>query len=110
MADSNPPIESNEPEVMEQSHEEAVAPSPAVAPTPPPAPVAAPAPARRVVKREYSGKKETMNGPLYMQASNNVVIVRRVKRKGNDNPWKQLATWFVENQIGTLASPLLLGS
>jgi acyl-CoA-dependent ceramide synthase len=58
---------------------------------------------RRTVKRDYSGEKETMNGPLYMQASNNVVIVRRVKRKG-DSPWKQLMRWFVENQIGTSTS------
>lgn len=41
-----------------------------------------------------------MNGPLYMQASNKAVIVRRVKRKG-DSPWRQLMRWFVENQIGT---------
>lgn len=40
-----------------------------------------------------------MNGPLYMQASNNVVIVRRIKRKG-EGPMKQLSRWFVENQIG----------
>lgn len=40
-----------------------------------------------------------MNGPLYMQASNKAVIVRRVKRKG-DSPWRQLMRWFVENQIG----------
>lgn len=43
-----------------------------------------------------------MNGPLYMQASNNVVIVRRIKRKG-EGPMKQLSRWFVENQIGTPA-------
>lgn len=56
--------------------------------------------ARKTVKRSYSGKKETMNGPLYMQASNNVVIVRRLKRNG-DGAIKQLTRWFVENQIGT---------
>lgn len=61
---------------------------------------AAPLPARRTVKRSISTKKETMNGPLYMQASNKAVIVRRVKRKG-DSPWRQLMRWFVENQIGT---------
>lgn len=55
--------------------------------------------ARKMVKRSYSGKKETMNGPLYMQASNNVVIVRRLKRNG-DGAIKQLTRWFVENQIG----------
>lgn len=40
-----------------------------------------------------------MNGPLYMQTVNRTVLVRRVKRKG-DGPSKQLARWFVENQIG----------
>jgi len=57
--------------------------------------------ARKAIKRQYSGKKETMNGPLYMQASNNVVIVRRLKRNG-DGAIKQLTRWFVNNQIGTL--------
>lgn len=41
-----------------------------------------------------------MNGPLYMQTVNRTVLVRRLKRKG-DGPSKQLARWFVENQIGT---------
>lgn len=54
---------------------------------------------RKPVRREHSGKKETMNGPLYMQASNNVVLVRRLKKKGQ-GPMKQLSRWFVENQIG----------
>ncbi|RDA89262.1 hypothetical protein CP532_0531 [Ophiocordyceps camponoti-leonardi (nom. inval.)] len=41
-----------------------------------------------------------MNGPLYMQRSgSNVVLVRRLRRK-DDGPWRQLARWFVENQIG----------
>ncbi|EON99591.1 putative longevity-assurance protein [Phaeoacremonium minimum UCRPA7] len=40
-----------------------------------------------------------MNGPLYMQTANNTVLVRRLKRKG-DGPMKQLARWFIENQIG----------
>lgn len=56
------------------------------------------------LKRNYSGKKEAMNGPLYRQTVNNTVLVRRLKRKG-DGPSKQLARWFVENQIGT---PLIL--
>lgn len=51
-------------------------------------------------KRSYSTKKESMNGPLYMQTVNRTVLVRRLKRKG-DGPSKQLARWFVENQIGT---------
>lgn len=50
-------------------------------------------------KRQYTNKKESMNGPLYMQTVNRTVLVRRVKRKG-DGPSKQLARWFVENQIG----------
>ncbi|PFH55792.1 hypothetical protein XA68_17616 [Ophiocordyceps unilateralis] len=41
-----------------------------------------------------------MNGPLYMQTSgSSVVLVRRLRRK-DDGPWRQLARWFVENQIG----------
>ena len=40
-----------------------------------------------------------MNGPLYMQSGNNVVLVRRLKRKEQDT-WKSLARWFVENQTG----------
>lgn len=40
-----------------------------------------------------------MNGPLYRQTVNHTVLVRRLKRKG-DGPSKQLARWFVENQIG----------
>ena len=54
---------------------------------------------RTPLKRGNSNKKETMNGPLYMQSSNNVVLVRRVKRKG-ESFTKQLERWFVENQIG----------
>lgn len=51
------------------------------------------------IKRSYSTKKESMNGPLYRQTVNRTVLVRRLKRKG-DGPSKQLARWFVENQIG----------
>jgi acyl-CoA-dependent ceramide synthase len=40
-----------------------------------------------------------MNGPLYKQSADKVVLVRR-KRKGA-GVVKQLARWFVENQIGT---------
>lgn len=50
-------------------------------------------------KRVYLGKKDSMNGPLYMQTYNKTVLVRRLKRKG-DGLSKQLARWFVENQIG----------
>ncbi|KAI0597217.1 putative longevity-assurance protein [Biscogniauxia sp. FL1348] len=43
--------------------------------------------------------RSSMNGPLYMQTSNNKVLIRRVKRKG-DGPMKNLARWFLENQTG----------
>ncbi|EGZ78048.1 longevity assurance proteins LAG1/LAC1 [Neurospora tetrasperma FGSC 2509] len=56
-------------------------------------------PQRRTVKREKSGNPKNMNGPLYMQRNENIVLVRRVKRKG-EGPLKQLTRWFVENQIG----------
>ncbi|KAK4451086.1 TLC domain-containing protein [Podospora aff. communis PSN243] len=94
MADSSEQTASNGPDVVARGHTEAPSPTPISTP-----PTAAPTPVRRSVKRDYTTEKETMNGPLYMQASNNVVIVRRVKRKG-DSPWKQLIRWFVENQIG----------
>ncbi|KAI7785809.1 longevity-assurance protein [Diaporthe eres] len=58
-----------------------------------------PRPTSSSLKRNYSGKKEAMNGPLYRQTVNHTVLVRRLKRKG-DGPSKQLARWFVENQIG----------
>lgn len=46
------------------------------------------------------GNISNMNGPLYMQTSgSNVVLVRRLKRK-EENTWKHLSRWFVENQIG----------
>lgn len=51
-----------------------------------------------------SGKPQHMNGPLYRQANGNVVLVRRPKRK-NEGPLKQLARWFVDNQIGA-SSPV----
>lgn len=56
-------------------------------------------------KRPYHGKKDSMNGPLYMQTYNKTVLVRRLKRKG-DGFSKQLARWFVENQIGMPSSSL----
>jgi acyl-CoA-dependent ceramide synthase len=41
-----------------------------------------------------------MNGPLYMQRSGSGrILVRRLKRK-EEGAWKQIARWFVENQIG----------
>lgn len=65
-----------------------------------------PRPTSSSLRRNYSGKKEAMNGPLYRQTVNHTVLVRRLKRKG-DGPSKQLARWFVENQIGM---PLSYGS
>jgi acyl-CoA-dependent ceramide synthase len=42
-----------------------------------------------------------MNGPLYMQTfGSGRILVRRLKRK-EEGTWKQVARWFVENQIGT---------
>ncbi|KAI1379067.1 longevity assurance proteins LAG1/LAC1 [Hypoxylon crocopeplum] len=43
--------------------------------------------------------RNSMNGPLYMQTSNNKVLIRRVKRKG-DGPMRNLARWFLDNQTG----------
>jgi acyl-CoA-dependent ceramide synthase len=48
-----------------------------------------------------TGKPQHMNGPLYRQANDSVVLVRRAKRK-NESPLKQLTRWFVNNQIGAL--------
>ncbi|KAI0385114.1 longevity assurance proteins LAG1/LAC1 [Hypomontagnella monticulosa] len=47
--------------------------------------------------------RSSMNGPLYMQTSNNKVLIRRVKRKG-DGPMRNLARWLLENQTGTSSS------
>ncbi|KAI0172801.1 longevity assurance proteins LAG1/LAC1 [Hypoxylon sp. FL1284] len=44
-------------------------------------------------------RKSSMNGPLYMQTSNNKVLIRRVKRKGG-GPLRSLARWFLDNQTG----------
>lgn len=42
------------------------------------------------------------NGQRYMQTNgNNVVLVRRVRRK-DEGIWKPLARWFVEHQVGML--------
>ncbi len=53
---------------------------------------------RKTSRPGYPGK-ETMNGPLYMQSSEKLMFVRRVKRK-DDGPTKQLVRWFLENQVG----------
>lgn len=61
------------------------------------------APARPTVLQSRSSSG--MNGPLYMQTSNNKVFIRRVRRKG-DGPLKSLSRWFFENQAGTfIATP-----
>ncbi|KAK3372167.1 TLC domain-containing protein [Podospora didyma] len=110
MSDSRPPSPVNGQDVTQQ-HERAAptlasvsAPTPtaesAFPPTPLFAPAAAPAPPRRPVKRHSIGERETMNGPLYMQASNNVVLLRPLKKRKNEGPLKQFMRWFVENQIG----------
>ncbi|KAI6089143.1 longevity assurance proteins LAG1/LAC1 [Hypoxylon rubiginosum] len=44
-------------------------------------------------------RKSSMNGPLYMQASHNKVLIRRVRRKG-DGHMRNLARWFLDNQTG----------
>jgi hypothetical protein len=77
----------------------------------PPSPSASPTKSEKVPNRPRLHSKNTMNGPLYMQRSgSNVVLVRRLKRK-EDNAWKQLARWFIENQIGTESPfPPLLAS
>ncbi|KAJ9155755.1 TLC domain-containing protein [Pleurostoma richardsiae] len=58
-----------------------------------------PSPKRQASAARKLGERENMNGPLYMQTCNNTVLVRRIRRK-NDGVGRQLATWFVENQIG----------
>ncbi|KAK4161404.1 putative sphingosine N-acyltransferase [Cladorrhinum sp. PSN259] len=45
------------------------------------------------------GKPAHMNGPSYQQGTNNVILVRRSKRK-DDRPMKNFARWFVKHQIG----------
>ncbi|KAI0886265.1 longevity assurance proteins LAG1/LAC1 [Annulohypoxylon maeteangense] len=46
-----------------------------------------------------SRSRSYMNGPLYMQTSNNKILIRRVKRK-DDGALKSLARWFLNNQTG----------
>ncbi|KAI0008279.1 longevity assurance proteins LAG1/LAC1 [Xylariaceae sp. FL0662B] len=50
-------------------------------------------------RRPSAQSCNSMNGPLYMQASNKKVFIRRVKRKG-DGPMRSLARWFLDNQTG----------
>lgn len=49
-------------------------------------------------------RKSSMNGPLYMQASHNKVLIRRVRRKG-DGHMRNLARWFLDNQTGMFLLP-----
>ncbi|KAB5528930.1 TLC domain-containing protein [Coniochaeta sp. 2T2.1] len=57
-----------------------------------------PAAARTPLSRRNSQKPPGMNGPLYKQSENRIVVARRLRRR-NIGPWKQLACWLVENQI-----------
>lgn len=50
-------------------------------------------------RRPSLQSRTSMNGPLYMQTSNNKVFIRRVKRKG-DGTVKSLTRWLLDNQIG----------
>lgn len=44
-------------------------------------------------------RTSSMNGPLYMQTSNNKILIRRVKRKGHSTV-QSLTRWLLNNQIG----------
>ncbi|KAI0019972.1 longevity assurance proteins LAG1/LAC1 [Xylariomycetidae sp. FL0641] len=77
-------------------------------PEPTPAPVTAepkvdrfrPSVAPSTNRRPSTQPRTTsMNGPLYMQTSNNKVLIRRVKKKG-DGPMKSVARWLLDNQTG----------
>ncbi|KAI0203257.1 TLC domain-containing protein [Astrocystis sublimbata] len=50
-------------------------------------------------RRSSAQSQKSMNGPLYMQTSNNKVLIRRVKKKGNGT-MKSLTRWLLDNQIG----------
>ncbi|KAI1199154.1 TLC domain-containing protein [Nemania serpens] len=50
-------------------------------------------------RRPSLQSRNSMNGPLYMQTSNNKVFIRRVKAKGN-GAVKSLTRWLLDNQIG----------
>ena len=49
--------------------------------------------------RSSAQSRNSMNGPLYMQTSNNRVIVRRVKRK-EDGFVRGMTRWLLDNQTG----------
>ena len=49
--------------------------------------------------RSSAQSRNAMNGPLYMQTSNNRVIVRRVKRK-EDGFVRGMTRWLLDNQTG----------
>ncbi|EJT70990.1 hypothetical protein GGTG_12011 [Gaeumannomyces tritici R3-111a-1] len=66
-----------------------------------------PSPRRSAVRDPSVIRKDTMNGPLYMQASNKTMLVRRVKRRG-DGPLKNFTRWCVDNQIGLSLNLLAL--
>jgi hypothetical protein len=50
-------------------------------------------------KRPSIQSRTSMNGPLYMQTSNNKVLIRRVKRRGHGTV-KSFTRWLLNNQIG----------
>lgn len=54
-------------------------------------------------RRPSLQSRNSMNGPLYMQTSNNKVFIRRVKGKG-DGAVKSLTRWLLNNQIGRPAA------
>lgn len=54
-------------------------------------------------RRPSLQSRNSMNGPLYMQTSNNKVFIRRVKGKG-DGAVKSLTRWLLDNQIGRPAA------
>ena len=49
--------------------------------------------------RSSAQSRNAMNGPLYMQTSNNRVIVRRIKKK-EDGFMRGIARWLLDNQTG----------
>ena len=53
----------------------------------------------QALSRANSRQPAGMNGPLYKQSQDTAILVRRHRRK-DAGPWKQLACWLVENQIG----------
>lgn len=53
------------------------------------------------IPRTSAQSRNGMNGPLYMQASHNRIIIRRVRRK-DGGIMRGLARWLLDNQTGML--------